>query len=142
MFDCGGNVQVLNSTFRENGLWSSMYDIGVHRSGGGLLIYFTRYGIINPDKSSHEQYTSNNTYNIIGSSFIMNQYRYELMEHDYSPSIFGFGGGLTVLVYGAAINNTFHVNSCLFKHNKGEWGGGLFAEFHDKVQENSTIVLL
>lgn len=145
MYDTGGTVNVINSTFMHNGVWNSPvgFDSNVHNSSGGILIHLTQNGSLYPfikDDTTHLRYSSNNTYNFKNSKFIANRYKFELLPDVDTPSFFGWGGGLTVLVCGSAQNNTFAIDSCHFEENEAIWGGGMFAEFHNKAQGNSMKV--
>lgn len=124
VYDTGGKVDIINSTFINNRApnISIGLDSDLQHSGGGIFIHFTEFGSLFPfNDTIHEQYTSNTRYNIKNTIFKENHY-HKADSHKAIPSPFGWGGGLTIVICGSAKNNIFSIDLCHFEGNEAIWG--------------------
>ena len=130
MYDTTGTNTILDSVFMNNSVSHH------HYGGGGVYVEF----------SYHNQGSRNQIdgayYSIRNSIFLNNIAKRNGIEKNASiyHEAFGRGGGLSVFMKGAAMNNLFNISGCHFTNNMAQWGGGLFIDFHDSAANNSAYV--
>ncbi len=130
-----GKVYILHSRFEYN---SGNYSVE-KMAGGGLYIennkcngnhtWFSMY------KISHCIFH----YNII--SFNLRMVPIFNYNSEKPFSTFGGGGGLNIIMFNSAKNNTFIISNCVFMSNSALNGGGLYVGFRDASSANSLKVL-
>lgn len=144
IFDTDGILQVLNSTFNNNGINPIL------PSGGGIYTEFTFCppGTVNNScMNLHPRKNQNSSYWFLNCNFINNNATAVDPENTsyyraYGTNFHGLGrgGGLTVIFKGNASNNEVTIDECNFIQNGAIWGGGLYVTFHDSPLNNSISV--
>ena len=151
IIDTSGNNTIENSEFSENKAFRTTNKMP---GGGGVYIEFSH--CIPGDMSCETgvsniplQYISNATYKIANCVFCNNSVstgEFHLKYYLYRPGnnsfTFGKGGGLALIFKGSASSNYIEVESCNFKNNEAEIGGGMYISFADKSQNNIVNVAL
>ena len=143
MFDTDGTVQVLNSTFDNNGRDNSSH-------GGGVYMEFTFCppGIVDDNycndlqkKNKYSCYEFRNCNFTNNNATIVDAERtsyYKAKGTEFYG--LGRGGGLCVIFKGDASNNSVIIDECEFTQNEAIWGAGLYVAFHDSPQSNTLTV--
>jgi predicted outer membrane repeat protein len=149
MHDVDGNVEIRDSSFKENMVLPN--DTLVF-GGGSIYIEFTYcspgYSICDPDSNTHNK---NSRYLIEGCEFEGNRASNEeateqthIVQFRILPGSdgnnAGQGGGLHVIIKGSSFNNTVIVQNCTFYNNSALWGGGIDAIFLDRASNNTFQV--
>ena len=145
MYNTAGTNSILNSVFMNNTVSNTQY------GGGGFYVEFSYcvpgdYACRNNKTETspilgarYSFMNSNFSDNIASNEGIEHNTTYIVPYHTYHQA-FGRGGGLSVFMKGAAMNNVFEISNCTFENNRAQWGGGLFVEFHDDTANNSVYV--
>ena len=124
-----GNVQILDSLFKEN---------GVHQFKDTLQQYQHYYGAVSihfnqsfPVEKHYLGMEQNSTYSFSNCTWL---------ENNNTGRRSNSGGGLTIRFNSRYINNITLVE-CTFKANSAYWGGGLYVLFADSAYNSSVAVL-
>ena len=146
-FDTSGTVNIENSTFEENRV--PELEVLTYPGGGGVHVEFT-YCTLGHYKcnwlSAHKRRLSGNIkYTFQNCHFLRNNADPEntgFVQYANGTHFHGFGkgGGLCVIVKGAATNNTVNITNCVFQENSAIWGGGLYVVFQDSPKNNTIII--
>ena len=149
MHDVDGNVEIRDSSFKENMVLPN--DTLVF-GGGSIYIEFTYcspgYSRCDPDSNTHNK---NSRYLVEGCEFEGNRatnkeateqahiVQFRLLPGSDGNNA-GQGGGLHVIIKGSSFNNTVIVQNCTFHNNSALWGGGIDAIFLDRASNNTFQV--
>jgi len=138
-----GSVNISQSTFQNNSGSYSSESIG----GGGLYIE------LNTNTSDHYTSAYNagsvySSYTLANCRFINNNISSKAKRSPPSSarvsmpfSKFGGGGGLSIILFNRASENSFFISSCFFLSNKAYNGGGMYVGFRDASSSNIVEVL-
>ena len=129
---------------------NKLSDRSTSSGGGGLLI---EYSVCTPGyeadciatpSNDDPTYVKNVQILIAKSNFVFNRARISkdqlLPPKRLDQSIFGSGGGISILFRGNLNHNTITIVNCMFKENHAVWGGGLFIRFED-TKDNTVEIL-
>ena len=135
LFDCNGEVQIINSNFTNNRLLSAG-----ESGGGGLYIELSE---CSPEwplncNASNNQFNRNAMY-VIDNCHFVNNTRTWSTDSFYDRIGLG-GGGMGIWVRGHATNNTFRIVRSWFSENNGIYGGGLHFQYHEAVVCLSLLI--
>ena len=145
MYNTAGTNSILNSVFMNNTVSNTRH------GGGGFYVEFSYcvpgdYACRNnktetsPILGAHYFFMNSKfSDNIASNEGIKHNTTYILPYRTYHQA-FGRGGGLSVFMKGAAMNNVFEISNCTFENNRAQWGGGLFVEFHDDTADNNISI--
>eukprot|EP00731_Ephydatia_muelleri_P032732 Em0024g276a len=147
MYDTVGTNVIANCSFVGNRVSAinSSNEIG----GGGVHIEFSYCApskICNTSAPSDATAVSNCDYFIYRSYFGGNKAQFAVASSAFVrptngyQSGLGCGGGLSVLFYGLASNNSVSISDCVFESNSGVLGGGLALESRDYARGNRVYV--
>ena len=158
-YDAGGVVNFTNCIFTNN---TASNDIrsrnislkwiaeGLHEyvwSGGGIYLALDPYGYntVNVTPSEHDTYQHNNTFIFRNCIFVGNEavWMNATTAHDFvdTPELqFSRGGGLAIYFRSNASGCTIGIESCLFRGNRANWGGGLQVEMREETKNNHLIM--
>ena len=146
-FDTDGNVTVLDSSFENNKI--SDLDTRNYSGGGGIYVEFT---YCSPGESGNcdptGQHNKDSSY-LFKECVFKNNNATSLNPESTAyiraaGTLFnglGRGGGMSIILKGAATSITICVEGCNFTNNSAEqWGGGLYVCMQDSSKNNSIIV--
>ena len=144
IFDTDGLVEVLNSTFSNNGRNDSILP-----GGGGVYVEFTFCppGIVDHSCTHYHKKNQNSLYLFQNCYFIKNFAKTvdtERTSYYKAEGIqfhgLGRGGGLCIIFKGSASHNNITVYDSWFIQNRAIWGAGLYVAFHDSPRNNILSV--
>ena len=146
MFDCTGQINILNSTFANNSLSPTDCKSG----GGGLYIEFSECSPewVGRCDSSNNFYNSNSEFIIENCQFIDNNRSFSrtsdisqrLATAEYNRVGHG-GGGVAIWARGHSMNNKLTVKNCSFDGNEAMYGGGLYFQFQQQSSNGNLLIL-
>ena len=148
VYETRGTVAISDSIFHDNII--ELKEGSNSPGGGGVNIEFPycppghfndRECGENNDFNSYSNYTIHNcTFRgNIAHTIVDSASQFILPNRSYHQS-FGRGGGMAVYFSGNASNITMTISQCQFSKNHAIYGAGLFAEFHDKAQNNQLSI--
>ena len=143
LFNVGGSVKIINSTFESNVNLLPEANIS---SGGGIRVEFKKCGSFNSINCTiHDPLIIQDTnYLIKGCNFSSNSGVSTLTLSDvsnktaYTP--YARGAGLSIVSFGNAKRNVFNITDSVFVNNTALWGGGLFVSFGDESENNLVSI--
>ena len=147
IYDTGGEIKIMNSTFEDNRVSP---DVSEYSGGGGLNIQFTNCFIWeNSNNNINCSKQIENSKYLIKDSVFRNNYNFELSttvisyfeyRHGFIQGL-GRGGGLCFILLGRSRNNSVTITSCKFiNNNASTWGGGLYISLRNHPSNNSLLV--
>ena len=145
MYDCTGNINILNSNFTNNYLNDTM--MYMESGGGGLYIEFSECSPewVQNCNSSNNQFNYNAIYYIDNCIFVNNS-RTRTTNKESTASVFADrnghgGGGMSVWARGQSMNNSLVIHKCSFYGNKATYGGGLYFQFQQESYQQILLVV-
>ena len=146
-FDTFGTVTVTNSAFVGNLVNSN----SPYPGGNGVYIEFTYcspgiYGSCN-NRSGQNPFSTVTVYSIakcvfkdnVAETLQPNRTSYVLGTQGKFQG-FGRGGGLAIMFKGYHSDITVGISDCEFHNNTAYWGGGLYAVFRDRSNNNKVTI--
>ena len=162
-YDVGGVVNFTNCIFADNTAANDENATNAHRrsnvkglrsehieyvySGGGVYLALDPYGhnTVNVTPSQHDSYQHNNTFVFRNCSFVGNEAVWingsTAINFVDTPELpFSRGGGLAIYFRSNASGSTIGIESCVFRGNRANWGGGLQVEMIEETQNNHLLM--